>query len=150
MAGGRVGHLALLVLPLFWGRATAQELQVQEIEGIIGLKEPVNLQRVQDHLHLWISELGASNEKLDKLQAVSMMRDSALLVDTILQLTNHPSLVPLEAPRRDKEERQNTYERYKRNILGDFLSAVTGVATEEELQQQLKIDNEWSLLWQGR
>jgi hypothetical protein len=142
MAGGRAGHLALIVLPLLWGRAIAQELQVQEIEGIIVLKEPVNLQRIQDHLHLWISELGASNEKLDKLQAVSMMRDSALLVDTILQLTSHPGLVPLEAPRRDKEERQNTYDRYKRNILGDFLSAVTGVATEEELQQQLKIDND--------
>ncbi len=89
---------------------------------------------------LWITELSASNEKLDKLQAAAMMRDSTLLIETILQMTGQEKIkIELKT---QKLTDNNQYTRYKRNILGDFLSAVTGVATEDELQKQMKIDNE--------
>ena len=131
---------SLLLLSLTCYLKPTIGFQVQELEGVITINETVNLHRIQDHLHLWITELSASNEKLDKLQAAAMMRDSTLLIETILQMTGQEKIkIELKT---QKLTDNNQYTRYKRNILGDFLSAVTGVATEDELQKQMKIDNE--------
>ena len=117
----------------------AQELQVQELDSILLVQEPINTALIEHHLHLWAKDLGQHGDKLDKLMAARIMRESSLLLDTLTSTTQTAKQVKQV---KDQSTSTNDHIRQKRNILGDFLHMVTGVATDDELQKQMKIDEE--------
>jgi len=139
---------ALPLLQVTWATEEAQlpEItQMKTLSGRINIEETLNFTQIERHLHLWISELGNSADKTDRLVAASAMREYSLLKDTLLaalpgnvatstQKTQHgpPLYPPLD----------NQLTRNKRNIIGDFLNYVGGVATEDQLKKQLIIDKE--------
>ena len=130
--------VALLIVPTVG--VPVETSTVQEIDSLLVVQETVNVHKIELHLHLWARELSVSHEKLDRMMATRVMRESTLLLSTLSAMTGTKSTV-MTAKAADSI-RDNSHSRYKRNILGDFLHAVTGVATSDELQKQVKIDAE--------
>ncbi len=46
------------------------------------------------------------------------------------------------------EDGENSVKRSQRNIFGDVLGLLSGVATDGQLQQQLRVDEELKTRWQ--
>lgn len=107
---------------------------VKEVDSMLFVQETINTRRIEMHLQLWSRELLTSPEKLDRLVASRVVRESTLLLSSLSAASGVAS--------GREEVFDNSHHRYKRNILGDFLHVVTGVATSEELAKQLKIDSE--------
>jgi len=132
---------------------SAPILTVREIEGSLTVKEKVDLTRMQKHAHLWAQELLTEKDKLNSLTAAQKIRELSLLTLTLQSLTNYtttetPALTDDIQKRRETwgntVQEDKSYDNYlrrsKRNILGDIVHVITGLATDEMLQQQLKID----------
>jgi hypothetical protein len=114
---------------------------VREVDSLLVIQESINIRKIDLHLHLWARELSLSSEKLDRLMGSRVMRESSLLLAALSPDRSVPVLHRV-AEQSSLDNGVSRGRRFKRNILGDFLHAVTGVATSEELQQQLKIDAE--------
>ena len=116
-------------------------VQVKEPSGSVLLRETVNVDRIKHHMQLWVTELGSSTDKLDKLMAVSIMRESTMLLDSIFK-TAGLDMKDMLAKERSNQKEENGVRRVKRNVLGDLIHSLTGLATEDQLQQQSRIDTE--------
>ena len=147
-------HLLLLLLSAPNLTSSAPILTVKEIEGFLTVTEKVDLPRVKKHAQLWAQELLIEKDKLTSLTAAQKIRELALLTSTLEGLTNYTSTQD-NMPNTDIQNKRETWgdtiymdkawagnqvRRQKRNILGDLVHVVTGLATEDMLQQQLKID----------
>jgi hypothetical protein len=113
--------------------------------------EPVNTFRMERHIQLWAADLHGQRdtEKLDLLLASKTIREMSLLMSYLkaqaakgtsttlpwMAVDSSPSLPPTQ-------DSDNQLLRYKRNILGDVLHALTGVATDEELAKQRQLDED--------
>ena len=143
--------LALLTLLVVILPATGREIPqppltlMNILKGRVNIEETLNFTQIENHLQLWISELGNSADKTDRLVAASAMREYILLKDTLL------AALPQDAPALIQKNQlippmppslHNQLIRNKRNIIGDFLNYVGGVATEDQLKKQLIIDKE--------
>ena len=131
---------------------------VEEIEGFLRIHEPINLIRMKKHATLWASELLHDTDKVLTLTAAQKLRELFLLTTSLQKLTNtstpegttappDPQLLNKQAqwgiavkPDDDHERADNKLVRIKRNILGNILHWASGVITEEQYQQQLRID----------
>jgi hypothetical protein len=153
-------------------------------------EEEVNLDRLEKHIFVWKLDLeggiGESNLHLEALLAKRLMRESALLMQTLRsyavpgsgdstrgtdpvvrsELGIAPKMykpqplvreetVPRKKLREKIPERrggaawaggyveeENSIKRVKRNVFGDIMHQLFGVATDEQLQQQLRVDEE--------
>jgi hypothetical protein len=137
---------------------------IREIDALLYVSEPVNFARIASHLKLWHADMeGAPGvSKLELLMAMHTMQEVNLLVTTLEKLVGvnrstaviasrgHTALPvsvrvlggkleSVEEPMRDNTRRTS---RPKRNILGDVLHVLTGLATDDELQQQLQLDKD--------
>jgi hypothetical protein len=124
---------------------------IDEVDGMLFVTEPVNTFRMERHIQLWVADLQGQRdvEKLDLLLASKTIREMSLLMSSLKALAVKgtssslpwidPTAAPSSSPMTDKE---NQVHRFKRNILGDVLHALTGVATEEELAKQRQLDED--------
>ncbi len=121
---------------------------IEEVDGLLYVTEPVNTFRMERHIQLWAADLHGQRdmEKLDLLLASKTIREMTLLMTSLKSLASKGTsstvpwldqTSPSPSMMRDKD---NLVRRYKRNILGDVLHALTGVATEEELAKQRQLD----------
>jgi hypothetical protein len=129
---------------------------VREIEGFLTVTEMVDLPRVKKHAQLWAQELLTDKDKLTSLTAAQKIRELALLTSTLESLTNFTSPSAQDSQlNKDVYNKQKTWgdsihedstwasnrlRRTKKNILGNLVHVITGLATDDQLQQQLKID----------
>ncbi len=135
-----IGLLGLLFIgPVV--QATPLTSQIIIPTGQIIIQEQLQLDKIGEHLHMWVSEVEYSTDKLEKLLAAKMVREANLLMNN-LQVTLCGEERKVEPARKETKQPANGIRRYKRNILGDFLHAITGVATEEQLQAQTRLDEE--------
>ncbi len=117
---------------------------IQELDGWVYVKEPTDTSRIPHHLHVWGDSLQGDTDKLSHLTASMLINKAVLLTKSINSLQQEPVIIDrdqmhpppwwgkIDAPTR----------RQKRNFLGDALHFFTGVATDDELQEQVKKDNE--------
>jgi hypothetical protein len=144
-----------LLLPAYCPMALSVSSQapstVQEVDGMMYITEPVNTFRMDRHIQLWAADLHGQRdtEKLDLLLASKTIREMSLLMSYLktqaakgtsttlpwMAVDSSPSLPPTL-------DNDNQLQRYKRNILGDILHALTGVATDEELAKQRQLDED--------
>ncbi len=163
---------------------------MREIDGLVYTEEEVKLDRLEKHIFVWKVDLeggvGESNMHLEALLAERLMRESALLMQTLRsyavpegsESTNGTDLVfrsdmgvapkvykpqplmkeesvPMRKIKEKSHERrngaawaggymeeENSVRRTKRNVFGDIMHQLFGVATDEQLQQQLRVDEE--------
>jgi hypothetical protein len=124
---------------------------VQEVDGLMYVTEPVNTFRMDRHIQLWAADLHGQRdtEKLDLLLASKTIREMSLLMAYLkaqaakgtstslpwIAVDSSPALPPTD-------DNDNQLQRFKRNILGDVLHALTGVATDEELAKQRQLDED--------
>jgi hypothetical protein len=154
-----VGFLSLLAvtLPLcvqYCALSASDDLAtpstIDEVDGLLYVTEPVNTFRMERHIQLWAANLHGQRdiEKLDLLLASKTIREMTLLMTSLKSLASKGTTSAL--PRLDSvspspsmvSDKDIQVRRYKRNILGDVLHALTGVATEEELAKQRQLDED--------
>jgi hypothetical protein len=154
-----VGSLLLLVVAsLVWPQCRVSASSddapvpttVDEVDGLLYVTEPVNTFRMERHIQLWAADLHGQNdmEKLDLLLASKTIREMTLLMSSLKALASKGSSSALpwldsSSPSPSSlSDKDNQVRRFKRNILGDVLHALTGVATEEELAKQRQLDED--------
>jgi hypothetical protein len=163
---------------------------MREVDGLVYTEEEVNLDRLEKHIFVWKLDLeggvGESNLHLEALLAKRLMRESALLMQTLRSYAvpgsgdftrgadpvvrselgiapkmykPHPLVREETVPKRKLREKiperrngavwaggyveeENSVKRVKRNVFGDIMHLLFGVATNEQLQQQLRVDEE--------
>lgn len=136
--------MMVITVNLYPTTITAESIEGQEVNSILLIQELVNIERIQKHMVLWLREVEQSTDKLDKLMAVKVMREANVMVKTLLMATGYdPNAFEITRDSPPQEDgNYNHYRRQKRNILGDILHTLTGVATDDELHKQMKIDEE--------
>jgi hypothetical protein len=147
-------YLMLLLFSAPYLTNSALLRNVKEIEGFLTVTEKADLKRVKKHAQLWAQELLMEKDKLITLTAAQKIRELALLTSTLEDLTNYTSTQD-NTPNSNIQNQKETWgdnvhvdrtwtgnqvRRQKRNILGDLVHVITGLATDDMLQQQLKID----------
>jgi hypothetical protein len=134
---------------------------VKEVEAVLFMTEPLDFVRVAHHLSMWQADLDSNlgAAKLEQLMAMHTVQEVNMLISTLDRVAsgNRSRVVDASVPvpeavrglggrldpmsgndlAGDRKKR-----RQKRNILGDVLHAITGLATDEQLQQQLQLDKE--------
>jgi hypothetical protein len=162
---------------------------MREIDGLVYTEEEVKLDRLEKHIFVWKVDLeggiGENNMHLEALLTERLMRESALLMQTLRSYAvpegsgangtdlvfrsemgvapkvykPQPLVKEVSVPvRKIKEksherrngatwargyvEEENSVRRTKRNVFGDIMHQLFGVATDEQLQQQLRVDEE--------
>ncbi len=122
--------------------------EILEMDGMIYVIEPTNTARIQEHLHLWAEGMRQEGDKATLLSAHQLMMEAFLLLKAVNQLQNtvvepkNRGYNRNEIPTWDNRDNLNQLRRQKRNILGDALHFLTGVATDDELKEQVKRENE--------
>ena len=53
--------------------------------GQVVIQEQVKIEMIREHMHLWINEVEHSSDKLEKLMAAQLLRESNLLLRHILR-----------------------------------------------------------------
>ena len=163
---------------------------MREVDGLVYTEEEVKLDRLEKHIFVWKVDLeggmSESNLHLEALLAERLMRESALLMQTLRSYAvpeggdppkgEHPVVrgemgvapklykpqplvreIPVHQKQTEKKkpekengaawgggyvEEENSVRRTKRNVFGDIMHQLFGVATDEQLQQQLRVDEE--------
>jgi hypothetical protein len=163
---------------------------MREVDGLVYTEEEVRLDRLEKHIFVWKVDLeggvGEDNLHLEALLAKRLMRESALLMQTLrsyavplsdaqpgesdpvvrgdmgvapklykpqplIREGSVPSKIGKEKVPEKKSgaswaggyvEEENSVKRVKRNVFGDIMHQLFGVATDEQLQQQLRVDEE--------
>jgi len=111
-----------------------QEETIMEADGVIVIEDTINIEQIHGHLQTWTRETVTAGDKLTRLLAGRAMRDADKLIAAIKEQTR--------ATWTGNKPVYNQHERFKRNILGDLIHHVTGLATDDELKKQIKIDEE--------
>ena len=125
-------------------QALPMDREAKEVTGILYTQETVNVARIQQHMVTWLREVERSTDSLDRLMAAKVMREANLMLTTLLKEAR-ADLSQFQIGRDSPTPASgydNMYVRHKRNILGDILHTLTGVATDDELHKQMKIDEE--------
>jgi hypothetical protein len=163
---------------------------MREVDGLVYTEEEVKLDRLEKHIFVWKLDLeggvGEDNLHLEALLAKRLMRESALLMQTLKSYAvpvsgdysqgenpvvraemgiapklykSQPLVREETVPKKKSKEKisekrngagwaggyveeENSVRRVKRNVFGDIMHQLFGVATDEQLQQQLKVDEE--------
>jgi hypothetical protein len=180
-----------LLLICWWLKYTGTSgLSMREVDGLVYTEEEVKLDRLEKHIFVWKVDLegsvGESNLHLEGLLAERLMRESALLMQTlrtyavpagstrvndavpvfrgeigVAPKTYKPQPLVKEeiVPKKKSQEKgterrngaswaggyveeENSVKRTKRNVFGDIMHQLFGVATDEQMQQQLRADEE--------
>jgi hypothetical protein len=145
----------LLLLPAHCPLALSLSSQapstIEEVDGMMYVTEPVNTFRMDRHIQLWAADLHGQRdtEKLDLLLASKTIREMSLLMSYLKAQAAQGTSTTLPWMAMDSSpalpttlDIDNQLQRYKRNILGDVLHALTGVATDEELAKQRQLDED--------
>ncbi len=114
---------------------------LSEVSGYLEVQHEVDLRDILTHLQLWSRDLNSTAyNKVSRSLASSKTQRLNLLIANLLRECNSSlttsTLLPTPPPA------SNDARRFKRNILGDLLHTLTGVATDEQLQEQLRMDKE--------
>jgi hypothetical protein len=125
---------AMLGIVVVTGAANFTEGAVNEIDSLVFVQETVNVQKIHQHLQLWAKEAEGSSDKLAKLLAARAMREADKRLHTLQGYVGNITLPTVYFG--------NQHNRMKRNILGDLIHQITGLATDDELNKQMKIDEE--------
>jgi hypothetical protein len=128
----------------------AENITVQEIDGLLYVTEPVNTFRITQHVQLWSADLQGDVDKLDVLMASKTISELSILMTSINQLTavspyGGTDSMGVRTPSDLSSATSspgNLVRRYKRNILGDALNYLSGVPTAEMMAKQVKLDEE--------
>jgi hypothetical protein len=123
---------------------------IEEVDGMMYVTETVNTFRMDRHIQLWAADLHGKRdaEKLDLLLASKTIREMSFLMSYLKAQaaqgtsTTLPWMATDSSPSLPTTDNDNQLQRYKRNILGDVLHALTGVATDEELAKQRHLDED--------
>jgi hypothetical protein len=124
---------------------------VDEVDGMMYVTEPVSTFRMDRHIQLWAADLHGQRdmEKLDLLLASKTIREMSLLMSYLKAQAAQGTSTTLPWMATDSSpalpttlNSDNQLQRYKRNILGDVLHALTRVATDEELAKQRQLDED--------
>jgi hypothetical protein len=124
-------HLVFLVITLFHPNVyslPSLSTNMSVATGRVIIIETLNFTKIEDHLQLWAKEMSHTTSQTDHLIAAKTMRELRTLKSTLLNVDLTPT--------------DGSLHRKKRNVIGDFLNYVGGVATEDQLKNQLKIDHE--------
>ena len=138
--------LGLLIVWVKGGTLPPKE--ILEMEGIVYVTEPTNTYKIQKHLHSWMVKSGQEADEASILANDQLMTEAVLLLKAVnrLQQEKVQSESQQLAPGRktgDKGGRKTSQgRRQKRNVLGNILHFFTGVATDEELEAQVKRESE--------
>jgi hypothetical protein len=111
-----------------------------EVTGVIHLDHELDLKTMRYHLDLWLSDTSftGSTRRLVGLMATQHVLALNQLVQSISASSN-VSLPELKgAPVASEQE----FRRYKRNVFGDIIHSLTGLATDEEVKEQIRLDKE--------
>ena len=129
--------LGLLLLQASWSAPLLKSITIPS--GQIVIQEGIQVDKIKEHLHVWITEVSYSTDKLEKLLAARTLRESSLLLQNVQNMVCGQQF---QQTTTTTTPSSNQLRRQKRNVLGDFLHAITGVATEEQLQAQTRLDTE--------
>jgi hypothetical protein len=145
----------LLLLPAHCPLALSLSSQapstIEEVDGMMYVTEPVNTFRMDRHIQLWAADLHGQRdtEKLDLLLASKTISEMSLLMSYLKAQAAQGTSTTLPWMATDSSpalpttlDSDNQLQWYKRNILGDVLHALTGVATDEELAKQRQLDED--------
>ena len=134
--------LLLVVLGFFTGFGGS----VPEISGIVSVVHEFDFDTIGRHLVTWqtdIDGLQLNRKLLNEVLKHKVSQLSGLLgaVASEFNITTE-DLPSLSSIGQKTRVRENRLRREKRNFLGNILHDLTGVATEEQLETQLKLDRE--------
>ena len=123
-------------------------LAFNEIAGVAEIHHDLDFRAIATHLSLWEKD-GASahvSRKLVSLLATHKSSEILRLVSSLLKTAGSnltmSSFFPASAPAASPQFAGNAFHRYKRNIFGNIISSLTGLATEDEIKEQLRLDKE--------
>ena len=139
-----MGTGPFLVLLLYWGAGPAQSQKTEynrrilEVDTLVHISDYYNVGKIHDHLQAWAKEAATSPDKITKLLAARYLRQT----DKLLQVMGQKMDEGLINPRIEDNYLDDRHVRQKRNILGDLIHTMTGLATDDELKKQMKIDEE--------
>ncbi len=132
----------LLLIPPHLG------LVLNEIAGVAEVHHDLDFRSIATHLSLWEKD-GASahvSRKLVSLLATHKSSEILRLMSSLLKSAGSnltmSSFLPASEPSVPLPYAGNAYLRYKRNIFGNIISSLTGLATEDEIKEQLRLDKE--------
>jgi len=114
-------------------------LRTQEVDGLVKVKQFINLLRIKSHIKSWIEDPGLNY--LGRNLVMHLLAHHAADVNTLAStLTSHLHLESfyLDLP----EVPVQGVARVKRNILGNLFSAVSGMPTGEQFEHQTHVQEE--------
>jgi len=114
-------------------------LRTQEVDGLIKVKQFINLLRIKSHVKSWVEDPGLNH--LGRNLVMHLLAHHAADVNTLAStLTSHLHLESfyLDLP----AEPVQGIARVKRNILGNLFSAVSGMPTGEQFEHQTHVQEE--------
>ncbi len=138
--------LGLLIVCAKGGTLPPKE--ILEMEGIVYVTEPTNTYKIQKHLHSWMVKSGQEADEASILANDQLMNEAVLLLKAVnrLQQEKIQSEPQQQSSRKTTDNkggrRTSPNKRQKRNVLGNILHFFTGVATDEELEAQVKRESE--------
>jgi hypothetical protein len=116
----------------------AEQQYIRTTDGLVYTRERLNFTRVSEHISLWIRDHENSTEyDLFHILATQSMQEVSVLTRALqyeAQARKHRTLHNMEE--HSWLDDTDTIHRTKRNVFGNILHALTGVATDEELAQQ--------------
>ena len=121
--------------------------EVNEIDGLISVKHTIDLGRVRRHVTMWAKDLmlrEVMGEKLVWLHLAHHANEVNVLANALLGHAGLDSAAVgfVDAMKDATMGDANGLRREKRNILGDIIHAVTGLATDARVDEQAKLDEE--------
>jgi hypothetical protein len=135
---------AFLVLTLLWSPTSS----VLEVTGVLSIRHDLDLLHMRHILRLWSGDpvLAEMGGKMPGLVAGHRTLEMNVLINVLLaEVAKRETTFVGKSGNHSKngsEEQTYSGRRFKRNFLGDILHTLTGVATDDQLQAQLKLDQE--------
>jgi hypothetical protein len=136
---------AILVFTLLWSPTCS----VLEVTGVLSIRHDLDLLHMRHILRLWsgdpvLSEMGG---KMPGLVAGHRTLEMNVLINVLVTEVAKRETTVLEGFDSHGKNgsgggQTDSGKRVKRNFLGDILHTLTGVATDDQLQAQLKLDQE--------
>jgi hypothetical protein len=111
-----------------------------EVTGVIHLDHELDLKTMRYHLDLWLSDTSftGSTRKLVSLMATQHV----LALNQLVQSISASSNMSLPEFKGATVASEQELHRAKRNVLGDIIHTLTGLATDDEVKEQIRLDKE--------